>query len=157
MEIMTVTYGALSNPVDFETHYNQLHSPQGFIATLLKNIGLHAGLPRLDEYNQAVYKLILKTVVKLGLDINDPRMTAVGYFQVVSPSTYEDTTSNPFHAYLIFALFISMFFGLKKHARSLLVYALLVAATFLLFSFIYKWNAFGTRYTSGRCDPGRMG
>jgi hypothetical protein len=85
-------------------------------------------------------------VVKLGLDINDPRMTAVGYFQVVAPSTYEDTASNPFHAYLIFALFISMFFVLKKHSRSLLVYALLVAATFLLFSFIYKWNAFGTRY-----------
>ena len=74
-----ITYGALSNPVDFETHYNQLHSLQGFIATLLKNIGMHAGLPRLDEFNHAVYLLILKIVVKLGLDINDPRMTAVGY------------------------------------------------------------------------------
>ncbi len=141
-----ITYGALSNPVDFETHYNQLHSVQGFIATLLKNVGMHAGLPRMDEYNHAVYMLILKTVVKLGLDINDPRMTAVGYFQVVSPSTYEDTTSNPFHAYLIFAMFISMFFVLKRHGRLLLVYGLLVASTFLLFSFIYKWNAFGTRY-----------
>jgi hypothetical protein len=107
---------------------------------------MHVGLPGLGELNHAWYLLILKVVVKLGLDINDPRMTAVGYFQVVDPTTGEAMTSNPYHAYLIFALFISMFFMLKKLGRSLLVYGLLVAATFLLFSFIYKWNAFGTRY-----------
>jgi hypothetical protein len=39
-----------------------------------------------------------------------------------------------------------MFFMIKKLGRSLIVYGLLVASTFLLFSFIYKWNAFGTRY-----------
>jgi hypothetical protein len=141
-----ITYGALSNPVDFETHYTQLHTIPGFIATLLKNIGMHVGLPRLDGLNHAWYLLILKTVVKLGLDINDPRMTAVGYFHVIAPSTSEDVASNPYHAYLIFALFIVMFFMIKKLGRSLVVYALLVASAFLLFSFIYKWNAFGTRY-----------
>ncbi len=141
-----ITYGALSNPIDFETHYNQLHSIQGLIATLLKNIGMHVGLPSLGELNHAWYLLILKVVVKLGLDINDPRMTAVGYFQVVAPTTHEAVASNPYHAYLYFALFICMFFVIKRHSQSLLVYGLLVAATFLLFSFIYKWNAFGTRY-----------
>jgi hypothetical protein len=141
-----ITYGALSNPIDFETHYNQLHSIQGFVATLLKNIAMHVGLPGQGELNHAWYLLILKVVVKLGLDINDPRMTAVGYFQVVDPTTHEAMTSNPYHAYLIFALFICMFFMIKKLGRSLLVYGLLVASTILLFSFIYKWNAFGTRY-----------
>jgi hypothetical protein len=141
-----ITYGALSNPVDIETHYNQLHSLQGFIATVLKNVGMHVGLPRLAELNHAWYLLILKIVVKLGLDINDPRMTAVGYFQVVSPTTHEAMTSNPYHAYMIFALFIIMFFVLKRHGRSLLVYGLLVGSTFLLFSYLYKWNSFGTRY-----------
>jgi hypothetical protein len=141
-----ITYGALSNPVDFETHYNQLHTVQGFIATLLKNIGMHVGLPRLEGLNHAWYLLILKIVVKLGLDINDPRMTSVGYFHVSAPTTYEDVASNPYHAYLIFFLFVIMFFLVKKSGRSLLVYGLLAASTFLLFSLIYKWNAFGTRY-----------
>jgi hypothetical protein len=141
-----ITYGALSNPVDFETHYNQLHSIPGFIATLLKNIGMQVGLPYLDGLNHAWYLLILKIVVKLGLDINDPRMTAVGYFHIIAPSTSEDVASNPYHAYLIFALFIIMFFMIKKLGRPLIAYGLLVASTFLLFSFIYKWNAFGTRY-----------
>jgi hypothetical protein len=100
----------------------------------------------LDEINRAWFLLILKVVVKLGLDINDPRMTALGYFQVVAPTTHEDVTSNPYHAYLIFALLIIMFFLVRKHGRALLVYGLLSALTFLLFSFIYKWNAFGTRY-----------
>jgi hypothetical protein len=142
----TLTYGALSNPVDFETHYNQLHTVQGFIATLLKNVGMHVGLPRLEGVNHAWYLLILKTVVKLGLDINDPRMTAVGYFHVSAPTTYEDVASNPYHAYLIFFLFIAIFFLVKKSGRQLLIYGLLAASTFLLFSLIYKWNAFGTRY-----------
>jgi hypothetical protein len=142
----TITYGALSNPVDFETHYNQLHTIPGFIATVLKNIGMQVGLPRLEGLNHAWYVLILKIVVKLGLDINDPRMTSVGYFHVIAPSTSEDVASNPYHAYLIFALFIIMFFMTKKLGRSLILYGLLVASTFLLFSFIYKWNAFGTRY-----------
>lgn len=141
-----VTYGSLSNPVDFENHYNQLHTLPGFIATTLKNIGMHLGLPGLDEINRAWYLLILKIVVKLGLDINDPRMTAVGYFQVVAPTTHEDVASNPYHAYLIFGLLASLFFVARKHGKPLLTYALLAAATFLLFSLIYKWNAFGTRY-----------
>jgi hypothetical protein len=141
-----ITYGALSNPVDFENHYNQLHTVPGFIATLLKNIGMQVGLPHLDGLNRAWFLLILKIVVKLGLDINDPRMTSVGYFHIIAPSTSEDVASNPYHAYLIFALFVLMFFMIKKLGRSVILYGLLVASTFLLFSFIYKWNAFGTRY-----------
>ncbi len=141
-----ITYGALSNPVDFETHYNQLHSVQGLVVTTLKNMGVHMGLPYLPRLNDTWNELILKTAIKLGLDINDPRMTAVGYFRVSAPSTAEDTVSNPFHAYLIFALFILMFFVFKKHGWSLIIYGLLVASTFILFSFIYKWNVFGTRY-----------
>lgn len=141
-----ITYGGLSNPVDFENHYNQLHTVQGFLATTLKNAGVHLGLPGLAEVNRAWYLLILKIIVKLGLDINDPRMTAVGYFQVVPPSTHEAVATNPYHAYLIFALLVSLFFVARKHGKSLLTYALLAVATFLLFSLIYKWNTFGTRY-----------
>ena len=109
-------------------------------------LGCTSVYPTWIRVNNAWYLLILKIVVKLGLDINDPRMTAVGYFHVIAPSTSEDVASNPYHAYLILALFITMFFMLKKLARSTIGYTLLVASTFLLFSFIYKWNAFGTRY-----------
>ncbi|HSB65651.1 MAG TPA: hypothetical protein VLD65_03685, partial [Anaerolineales bacterium] len=141
-----VTYGALSNPIDFSNHYNQLHSVQGFIVTVLKNIGLQIGLPYLNKLNYAWFVTILKIAVKLGLDINDPRMTALGHFHISGPSNYEDAASNPYHAYLIFILFILMFFMVKKHGKPFLVYGLLAASTFLVFSFIFKWNAFGTRY-----------
>ncbi len=142
-----ITYGALSNPVDFENHYNQLHTLPGFIATLLKNIGMQVGLPHMGEFNYAWNRLILSIVVKLGLDINDPRMTAVGYFNVNAPTTSEVSASNPYHAYLIFAMLLMMFFMIKKLGKSLVIYGLLVLLTFLLFSFMYKWNAFGTRYS----------
>ena len=141
-----LTYGALSNPVDFSNHFNQLHTPQGFIVTTLKNIGMQVGLPYLDKLNYAWFVMILKIAVKLGLDINDPRMTALGHFHVSPPSNYEDAASNPYHAYLIFIMFILMFFLVKKHGKPFLTYGLLAASTFLLFSVIFKWNAFGTRY-----------
>ncbi len=142
-----ITYGELSNPVDFETHYNQLHTVQGFIATLLKNIGMQLGLPHMGEFNYAWNRLILSIVVKLGLDINDPRMTAVGYFNVNTPTTSEVSASNPYHAYLISAMLLMLFFMIKKLGKSLVIYGFLVLSTFLLFSFMYKWNAFGTRYS----------
>jgi hypothetical protein len=141
-----VTYGALSNPIDFTNHYNQLHSLQALVVTVLKNIGMQVGLPGLDKLNNAWFVMILKISVKLGLDINDPRMTALGHFHVSAPSNYEDAASNPYHAYLIFILFVLMFFLVKKHGKPFLVYGLLAASTFVLFSFIFKWNAFGTRY-----------
>jgi hypothetical protein len=141
-----ITYGALSNPVDFATHYNQLHTVPGFITTLLKNIGMQIGLPRLGKVNYAWFVSILKVVGKLGVDVNDPRITAVGYFTVSAPTTTEFGASNSYHAYLIFLLFVAMFFLLKKVGKSLLAYGLIAASTFLLFSLIYKWNVFGTRY-----------
>jgi hypothetical protein len=100
----------------------------------------------LDAYNHSWYLLILKTVVKLGLDINDPRMTAAGTFMVRPTPTYEDRASNPWHAYLIFVLFILAFFVFRKLGKSLLLYVVLAASTFLLFSILFKWNGFGTRY-----------
>lgn len=141
-----VTYGAPSNPVDFQIHYNQLHSIQGFIATVLKNAGMNMGLPNLPGYNHEIFRFILKVVVKLGLDINDPRMSSVGYFQVSPPSTSEDLVSNPYHAYIFFGSFLLMSFTHKKQGWLVITYGLLVAATFLIFSYLYKWNVFGTRY-----------
>lgn len=140
------TYGALSNPVDFDTHYNQLHSVQGLIATTLKNAGINMGLPNLPAYNAEIYRLILKVVVKLGLDINDPRMTVAGEFRVSEPSTAEDIVSNPYHTYLYAISFLLLMLTYKKHGKLALLYGLLVAASFIIFSYVYKWNGFGTRY-----------
>jgi hypothetical protein len=141
-----ITYGALSNPVDFETHSNQLRNFRGVLSILIKNAGMHAGLPYFQGVNNEWNLLILKAHVKLGLEIQDPRTTAVGIFHVSPPSTQEDLVSNPYHAYLILVLVILMFVMVKKHGWSLIVYGLLTISTFILFSYIYKWNGFGTRY-----------
>jgi len=141
-----ITYGALSNPVDFETHSNQLRNVRGVLSTLIKNAGMHAGLPYLQGVNNEWNLLILKAHIKLGLEIQDPRTTAVGVFHVSPPSTQEDLVSNPYHAYLILVLVILMFVMVKKQGWSLIVYGLLTISTFILFSYIYKWNGFGTRY-----------
>ena len=96
-----ITFGSISNPVDFTAHSNQLRTPQGWLSTLIKNAGLHAGVPYLSSLNDTLDELVLKAHVKLGVEIQDPRTTSDGVFRISPPSTQEDLTSNPYHAYLI--------------------------------------------------------
>ena len=147
-----ITFGSFSNPLDFQLHNNQLRTPQGIISNVVKNAGLHLGLPYVPRLNDWWNLTILKIHVKLGVEIQDPRTTGDGTFKVTSPSTQEDLASAPYHAYLIAATFVIMPFFLKRKVNRVsieslvMLYAILVASTFVLFSAIFKWHVFTVRY-----------
>ena len=141
-----ITFGSISNPVDFITHSNQLRTPQGWLSTLIKNAGLHAGVPYLSSLNDKLNELVLKAHVKLGVEIQDPRTTGDGVFRIRPPSTQEDLTSNPYHAYLIL-LSVAVGIAFSKRVSALAIfYSAMVAVTFALFSLIFKWHVFSVRY-----------
>jgi hypothetical protein len=140
-----ITYGNLSNPVDFKLHLNQLRNFQGVTSILLRNAGQHAGLPYLPKVNSAIKYLILAAHYKLGLGLEDPRTTAIGYFNVRPPSTKDTLTTNPYHAYLFLGSFILIPFFWRKIGLLPVFYAVLVSFAFLLYSFVFKWQVFGVR------------
>ena len=152
------TYGNVSNPLDFKLHNNQLHTLQGIISNVVKNAGLHLGLPYPPQLNDWWNLTILKIHYKLGVDIQDPRTTGDGTFKVGLPSTQEDRASAPYHAYLIAVTFLLMPFFWKPtevrystgsrviNENLVIFYAILVASTFVLFSAIFKWHIFTVRY-----------
>ena len=143
-----ITYGSVLNPVDVETQATQLHTVPALISNVLKYAGYNAGFPNLESWNQLVNLLIIKINVKLGIDIQDPRTTGGGYFMVKAPSTGEDTTTSPFHSLLILLAFLAagVLFLVKKENFLPFLYGLLIAAGFILFSFLYRWQVFSVRY-----------
>jgi hypothetical protein len=127
-------------------HANQLFNPQGMFSNVLRNAALHTGTPKgainemLFSLNQDVHRLI-------GVDINDPRTTAVGPFRPIGGfATHEDVTGNLLHSLLILVAFSLALLKWKELGSISGVYALSVAATFFLFSLLFKWQIFGSRY-----------
>jgi hypothetical protein len=141
-----VTYGHVANPADLAYHTNQMRNLPGWVSILSRNAGLHAGLPEAHGWNENIFKVVLRTHMLLGLGLEDPETTLVGYFQVRPPSTQEDFASNPYHAYLILGLSILMLPLRKRIPVKLLLYAACVTLGFFLFSFMYKWQIFGARF-----------
>ena len=84
----------------------------------------------------------------MGVALNDPRTTAHGEFWVRPTFSYvnENTAPNPLHAYLIIPFIIIAILRYKKINYINAVFLGLVIATFVVFSYVFKWQIFGSRY-----------
>jgi hypothetical protein len=141
-----VTYGHIANPVDLAYHSNQMRNLPGLVSILARNAGMHAGLPEAHSWNENIFKVVLRIHMLIGLGLEDPETTLVGYFQIRPPSTQEDFATNPYHAYLILGLSILIIPLRKRLPAKFMLYAACVTVGFILFSFIYKWQIFGARF-----------
>jgi hypothetical protein len=96
--------------------------------------------------NKGIALSIIKAHDLLGVALNDPRTTSVGVFRVRALNTGEDITGNPLHASLILLFFLAVLLGRKRVGSVTLIYTIVVVSTFVLFSWIFKWQSFGGRY-----------
>jgi hypothetical protein len=117
---------------------------RGLISTTLRTAVFQLQTPW-DSLNLQLMRLVVGVHFKMGLDVNDPRSTAIGEFNVGKPTTHEDTTTNPLHALLIFVTAGVSFFTVKRTGRRVLYYQLLVLIAFVAFSFMLKWQIFESR------------
>lgn len=135
----------LGDQARLSTHGNELLTPQAIFSNLIRNAALHSGSPW-GRANQLVYNLVLKIHDWLGLSVDDPRTTAVGPYGWVNWRTEENITGNFTHALLILWCLVFTGVAYKHLGRVHLLYVLLVALAFVLFSVIFKWQKFGGRY-----------
>jgi len=82
----------------------------------------------------------------MGLDPSDQRTTAAGRYKVSLTTTHEDLSQNPLQMILLLVAGALVIFGWRRTQRDLVGYTLVVIATFLGFSLLYKWQVFGSRY-----------
>ncbi len=140
-------YGTPLDPNQVAVHSNQLRDPRGLVSNLLRNLALNAGTPS-THVNRAIYLAIVQVHEWMGLDPNDPRTTSAGEFKVrvPNPNNGEDQVSNPLHAWLYLMVVGALLLRRKVVGRPLMGYGVAVAATFVLLSWIFKWQIFGNRY-----------
>jgi hypothetical protein len=152
-------YDLYGNPISgagrIAEHANGLMTPGGVISNLLRNAALHTGLPW-GPADRLVYEAVVQIHRWMHVDPNDPRTTSVGPYKVILPSTNEQRAGNPLHALLIGISFCLVLLGLTRYGRKhlsrnlsslpMLFYVLTAAGTFLVFSLLYQWQIFGSRY-----------
>lgn len=140
-----VTYGSLFDPAQVAIHNNQLRDPRGVISNVLRHAGLEAGTPS-PHINKALALGVQWVHRLMGLDVNDPRTTAHGVFKISLPTTNEDRAGNPLHAYLIVALLVDLLARRQSLARPQQLLLALLALSVLVFSYMFKWQIFASRY-----------
>ena len=143
----TITYG---NPIDSgqaAVHANELLDWRGLVSNLLRNAGLQASTPW-NSVNYQISRLIQGIHYKMGVSLEDPRTTAHGEFWVrpLTATIAENMAPNPLHAYLIVALIFIAIVRYKKIDLINAIYLVLILATYVVFSYMFKWQIFGSRY-----------
>ena len=138
------TYGTPFDPRHSRDFPNQMLDWRGLVSTTLRTAVFQLQTPW-DSLNLQFMRLVVGVHYKMGLDVNDPRSTAIGEFKVGKPTTHEDTTTNPLHALLIFVTAVVSFFTVKRTGTRVLYYQLLVLVAFVTFSFMLKWQIFESR------------
>ncbi len=143
---MIDTYGSAFSERQVSIHSNQMRDLKGLTSNVLRNTGLHIGTPS-PYINKGIFLVIEQIHDWMGIDLNDPRTTVHGKFKIKMPNTNEVTIGNPLHAWIIIGFFIMLVIRWRKALHlKLIVFSLLSLSTFLVYSFVFKWQIFGSRY-----------
>ena len=138
------TYGMPFDPYHSGHFRNEMLNWRGFVSNVLRT-GVFQFQTPWEAVNLQLFRLVVGVHFKMGLDVNDPRTTIIGEFNIGKPSTHEDTITNPLHAFLVLVTAMLSLFTVKRTGRRVLVYQLLVLLGFVAFSFVFKWQVFGSR------------
>ena len=134
----------ISGGDQLDVHANQALGLDGQISNVLRNAALHLGTPS-PHINRAIALAILEVHRLLGISPDDPRTTAHGHFKVDTPNTRENMAGNPAQAYLGLVGLAAVFLR-RDSSKTLKALALAALAGFWLFSTLFKWQIFGSRY-----------
>ena len=142
-------YFLYDNPIGprsrISTHANQVVDGRAVVSNVLRNAALHAGTPS-THVNKAVLLSVMGVHELMNFDVNDPRTTSEGKFKIRTPSMHETQAGNLFHSLIILVMLVYLVIRRKKFSRLPKVYTVVVLTTFILFSAIFQWQIFGSRY-----------
>lgn len=133
------------------SYMNRVFTPALLVSNTIRNFALQIGTP-FDSINTAIERFIQTIHEKMGLSMNDPRITWGGEsptepkFHVIRMSNHEDTAGNPLDFFLFF---IATVFLIRKKIytkdKLLCFYGLCVISMFLLFSALLRWQLWHSR------------
>lgn len=140
----TQIYGSTFAGDQVSRHANEVLDLRGLTSNVIRNTALHIGTPS-AYFNKAIYLVINQAHNWIGLDVDDPR-TGHGEFRIKKPTTNEVTIGNPIHALVILVIILIIILRRRNYSQRLIFYSLLSLSSFFIFSFVFKWQLFGSRY-----------
>jgi hypothetical protein len=99
--------------------------------------------------NDFVYRAVIWTHLKLGIDVTDPRTSVHPVFRVDVPEPEEASSGNPVHAAIAVVLLGVLGIAAVRRDRGAAIalgYLGLAAAGFVLLSSLFQFTVFGSRY-----------
>jgi len=141
----TITYGdPLASAQFLSAHTNEAFGLRTVFSNLLRNAGMHASTPW-SEINDRLTRLIYGGFFKLGVNPHDPQ-TTFSYYAGVQPISHsESLITNPVHALVILLCLILLGLRLRRIPSIVTIFSLLTVSTFILYSWLFKWQGFGSR------------
>ncbi len=139
------TYRVLLDEGQRQIFTNEMRNWQGVLSNLLRNAAMQASTPW-RGVNYQITRLVVGIHFKLGIDVNDPRTTAVGEFWVRPINTSDSTSPAAFHAWAVLAAFLLTILHARKLGWRPWLYQVLLLGGYLSFCHMFKWQIFGTRY-----------
>jgi hypothetical protein len=127
----------------------ETHSPKALLSNLSKHISTHLGTPW-PNVNTAVTNFYVKCHEKLGIDVNDARISwgtgKVNSFGIRKLNYVDEVDGNPLHFLLalVSAVLLLASSAMRKD-RIVLKYAGALAAGALLFVLYLKWHPWMSR------------
>ncbi len=141
-----VLYGNPIGPAKtVEKHANRSYGWRPLLSNVIRNAALHMGTPK-QSVNEQIYAVARQLHEWIGIDDNDPQTTLIGpYGPIGGFATHEDVVGNLVHSGIIVVSFTSLIFVKGRTGNLVVLYGVAAALTFVLFSWIFKWQVFGTR------------
>ena len=143
------TYGnLLGSRGTLDTHANEIMDGRVLVSNLIRNASLQAGTPW-EPVNSFIFRAVIWTHIKIGIDPTDPRTTIHEGFQVRYAPTDENRAGNPYHAAAAVASLVLLIVWVARgrpEAGLPLLLLLLAGASFFLLSSLIQFSVFGGRY-----------
>ncbi len=137
----TITYGGpLGSQAWVSSNTSVSHRPIPALVRLVQNIAINFASP--DKTAPSMMVLFVRTIFQ-------HIYPAIGNFNAISGWNHEDVAGNPLHMFLVpvTVVLLLLLVGMKRiKDRRLLWYGLTVLGCFFVFSFITRFNSYGTRY-----------
>ena len=131
---------------------NDVFSLPILLSNIIRNISLHIGIPSWKHTFLSSVRDVIEGDIRilhtvLGVDINDPRTTWVGFSLPSSPTLlHEDGAANFIHLLLIvLTIILCLTWKRLRRQKYLVVYGALVVSAFLLFCLLLKWTPYNSR------------
>jgi hypothetical protein len=125
-------------------YVNALFTPAALASNVARNLALEAGtpFPAVNSFLEAGINYLHRAA---GISSSDPRTTWSPYnFHVPALSYYDDDAGNPLHLILFAVCAAAGWAGWKRNRRRA-AFLLALAAAFLLFCFVLKWQPWNSR------------